>query len=235
MKMEVARRILKRMSLRQFYSVANELKQIGQTNQIPLKVLDIGCGDGWYWKSEPLCNLIKERIIVLYILDAAPVPASLKEIATIYKGVAPAALSDFEEDSFDFIVTYDLIEHFSKEDGYRLLYEIDRVSKFGSSIFTPNGFVWQPPSLNNTFNAHLSGWTPRELHKIGWDKQRSAGGLKMLHGAYGQNKVDTKYKLAVVIMAALDAFSMLHPRLSFAFVAISRKKQPRENFQSLAT
>lgn len=235
MQIEIVRRAINKITLRQFYSVANELRTISQKNLTPLKVLDIGCGNGWYWKSEPLSTLIKERAIVLHILDAASVPATLNEIAIFYRGIAPEALSKFEDNSFDFVVTYDLIEHFSKEDGYRLLYEIDRISKFGSSVFTPNGFVWQPPSLNNVFNAHLSGWTPREMRKLGWDKQIAAGGLKILHGPYGHNKIKMKGKIALMFLLACDSIAILHPRLSFAFLAISRKKQPRENFQSLTS
>jgi hypothetical protein len=75
-------------------------------------------------------------------------------------------------------VAFDLIEHLSREDGYKLLYEVDRISAFASLIFTPNGFVWQPPTEKNSFDAHLSGWTPSEFRRMGWSKLKGHGGSK---------------------------------------------------------
>jgi SAM-dependent methyltransferase len=232
------KRILKalhrRLTLRHFGIVAREIRAISKSQQRIVKVLDIGCGNGWYWREGPLANLVGKELIELHILDAATPPEELAEIASVHEGVAPSSLRDFAVNEFDFVTTFDLIEHFPKHDGYRLLYELDRISRFGSSVFTPNGFVWQPESTNNVFNAHLSGWTPRELRKLGWRKQYSAGGVKVFHGPYGVLKFSSNGALGFVLNLLSNAFGNLNPNIGFAFLGISEKKNTREDVQDLS-
>ena len=213
---------------RQFTIVANELKRIYDVRQTTIKVLDIGCGNGWYWQSGELKNLILYDMIELHILEAAEVRTSLREICTVHRGIAPKDLSKFSDDYFDFTTTFDVLEHFSKSEGYKLLYEMNRISKEGSSIFTPNGFVWQPPSANNPFNAHLSGWKPKELAKLGWNRTHSAGGVKLLRGPYGKSLISQNTKINQALMVLLDTISIVDHRFGFAFLAISRKKNPSQ-------
>lgn len=209
---------------RQFTIVASEIERIYRAKRTTVKVLDIGCGNGWYWKSGVLGELISDGTIELHVLEAVNVPSALREICTFHKGVAPKDLSQFSSDFFDFTTTFDVIEHFSKSDGYKLLYEMNRISKEGSSVFTPNGFVWQPPSVNNPFNAHLSGWKPSELARIGWNRTYSAGGVKFLRGPYGKSLISEDKKINQGIMVLLDTISLLNCKFGFAFLAISRGK-----------
>ena len=221
-------------TLRHFNMVARELTRISYKQNSPVKVLDIGCGNGWYWKTGRLGELVETKVVELHVLEAAVPPESLAKISKVHQGKAPEALAIFKTNDFDFITTFDLIEHFPKHEGYQLLYELDRIAKHGSSVFTPNGFIWQPDSLNNKFNAHLSGWTPRELRKLGWKKQYSAGGLKFLHGAYGKLKVLNNGKMYFVTDLISNLIGNLHSDIGFAFLAISRKKLPRENYQNFS-
>ena len=209
---------------RQFTIVARELNRLQANLQRPARILDIGCGNGWYWQSGILNSLISDGTIELHVLEAAPVHSALREICTYHHGIAPEGLNQFSDDYFDFITTFDVIEHFSKSEGYKLLYEMNRISKAGSSVFTPNGFVWQPPSANNPFNAHLSGWTPSELAKLGWNRTYSAGGVKFLRGPYGKSVINQDKKINQGIMVLLDTISVVNRRFGFAFLAISRKK-----------
>ena len=213
--------------------VADELLRISDSNQSPIKVLDIGCGNGWYWKTGPLGQLVSTKVIELHVLEVAQPPNSLALIATVHQGEAPQAMSIFQDDEFDFVTTFDLIEHFPKHQGYQLLYELDRIGKYGSSVFTPNGFVWQPGASNNKFNAHLSGWTPKELRRLGWETQYSAGGLKVLHGPYGRLKKLKSGTLYFAVELASNLLGNLHRNTGFAFLAVTRKKQPRQKDQDL--
>jgi SAM-dependent methyltransferase len=227
------RKINQLLSLRHFNLIAKELKRISSSMESPVKVLDVGCGNGWYWTTGRLGNLVDSKVIELHILDAAVPPKSLSLISKVHQGIAPETLARFSTNEFDFVTTFDLIEHFPKHLGYQLLYEIDRIASKGSSVFTPNGFVWQPGSENNPFNAHLSGWTSKELSRLGWDKQYSTSGLRLLHGPYGKLKINPVNKLSIGINFLSHVLGIMHKDIGFAVLSIATKKQPREKFQNL--
>jgi hypothetical protein len=214
--------------LRHFLIVNQVIKELKSKTAQPLRILDIGCGDGWYWLSGPLSSLVKNKIIELHVLEAERLSSDLEDIAISHIGPAPDALRGLDDNLFDFVTCFDVIEHFPKHQGYQLLYEIDRISKFGSAIFTPNGFIWQPPSNNNSFNAHLSGWRPRELSSLGWSRIFSAGGFRSLYGPYGFSKLQNSNLIVRGLGLILDMFSLVHPRFGFAFLALSNKKNLRK-------
>jgi len=57
---------------------------------------------------------------------------------------------------YDVSILSDVLEHFTKEDGYRLLDELFKHSK-DIIVATPNGFLKQGPQ-DNPNQEHLSGW-----------------------------------------------------------------------------
>lgn len=61
-------------------------------------------------------------------------------------------------DKFDVAILSDTLEHFTKEDGYRLLNELFKHVE-SIVIGTPNGFLEHPSRNENTHENHLSGWT----------------------------------------------------------------------------
>ncbi len=136
-------------------------------NSAQVSVLEIGPGPSEEWISY-LKKFPKK--IRLTLFDATPdlihKDGSLNSNLDVIKGIAPQDLSDIETNTFDLVICKNVIEHMPKDVGYNLLYEIDRIARFASIIFTPNGFVWQPPSQNAPFNAHLSGWSTSELKDL---------------------------------------------------------------------
>jgi hypothetical protein len=115
-------------------------------------------------------------------------------------GIVPADLNIIPTDSFDFVLAIDLIEHLTKDQGYLLLYEIDRISKGSSGLLTPNGFAWQPPSENNSYNAHISGWSHKEFNQLGWKINRGQIGFRKLYGPYAIQKYKGKSHLILEII-----------------------------------
>ena len=202
-----------------------EYESIGR----PISVLDLGAGSASYWHKGKLGSLIHEGKVHLTVLDANPEllnSRTNKNIAYL-TGLIPGVLSDFEENQFDWICAFDLIEHLTKEDGYHLLYEIDNIARIGSIIFTPNGFVWQPGSKNNPFNAHISGWTPKELRKLSWDIQRGSVGPKCFFGPYGLRGYQGRSRI-ISGMILLSWFTVYRvPTLAFSFYAVKLSKNAR--------
>ncbi len=211
-----------------------EIRHIEKQKSIKkIRILDIGAGSARYWVT------VAEKLPTIEIhltcmdakrIDTNPIGTSNLLIQRV-EGLVPTDLTDFEMNSYDLVTAFDLIEHLTKEDGYMLLYEIDRISSKSSVIFTPNGFVWQPPSVNNPFNAHICGWTPNELARLGWSQVRGHLGPKIFVGAYGIRKKWLKSWVMMELFALTSIITFLCPRTSFAFSAVKRIKNPRINEQ----
>ncbi len=196
----------------------SELEQSGR----PVKVLDIGSGGATYWK-----RLVEKFGAGLHLTLLDPMkPSNLDELRKVGKvdyrsGFAPQDLASFQDGSFDIVLAFDVIEHLTKSDGYLLLYGMSRLSNGYSIVFTPTGFRWQPPSENNPWNAHISGWTPTELSKLGWRSQRGHAGLRMFFQDYGIVRYSN---LLFRLLAGVSALLVRYlPWCAFAFSAIKSR------------
>lgn len=146
-------------------------------------------------------------------------------------GVAPLDLRNFDSHDFDLVTAFDVIEHLPKDQGYHLLYELNRLSSV-SVIRCPNGFVWQPPFEYNPFQAHVSGCSASELKRLGWQKQYGESGLKYLVGIgtlpnWRISKSSLRRRLSFFergILAASQMWLYKFPRLMAEVVAIRRTR-----------
>jgi hypothetical protein len=208
--------------------IAKELESLSKKidqNKI-IRVLDIGAGPAKYWNDAVLLDFFRKRKVEITLFDATEEsgltsPSELISVSKIV-GIAPRDLDSLQDSEFDLVIALDLIEHLSKEDGYLLLYQLDRLTSKSSLIFTPNGFVWQPPALNNPFNAHISAWKPKELRQLGWKNQFGNVGLFFLVGPYGLLKYNSKV-INIINILALPIVRVC-PFLGFSVTAIKRQK-----------
>ena len=211
--------------------VLNELVNLHERFANPLRVLDIGAGPGHYWKGDKLSSFLITTNSELTLFDASSEfdsevfpPGMLVDRKL---GIVPESLKLIPDDYFDYVLAIDLIEHLSKSDGYLFLYELDRISKGSSALLTPNGFAWQPPSINNIYNAHISGWTIKEFKQLGWKSVRGQVGFKKLYGPYALQKYKGTSRLILESIAALKIISFLFPTQSFSIFASKSTKNPR--------
>ena len=70
--------------------------------------------------------------------------------------------------SIDYSVATHVIEHTEKEDGYRLIDELERVTSGRVIISTPNGYTESGPLDENDYNNHRSAWRPRDFQNRGY-------------------------------------------------------------------
>jgi hypothetical protein len=164
------------------------LKNIRMQSPCTIRVLDIGSSDGKIWQEIASGSWLDDNGVNLEVtlFDASSQEQTQENSKSrlqfeTRQGVAPIDLRDISPSEFDLITALDVIEHLSKEHGYHLLYEMNRLSET-SVIRCPNGFVWQPPFISNPYQAHISAWTPRELRKLGWTLQFGESGLNSLVG-----------------------------------------------------
>jgi Methyltransferase domain len=74
----------------------------------------------------------------------------------------------FSPRSFDCVLAADLIEHLGKEDGFRLMEQMELIARKTVVIFTPNGFIAQHVTDGNPLQVHRSGWTAPEMRVLGY-------------------------------------------------------------------
>lgn len=200
----------------------------------PLEVLDLGAGHAPYWFRGELRRFFVDTGSHLSLLDASSefdIPNESNLQCKKITARLPEGASALEDDSYDYVIALDLLEHLTKSDGYLLLYEIDRISRYSSTIYSPNGFVWQPPATNNHFNAHVSAWTPREMKAMGWVNVYGQVGPRMLFGSYGLPRFPKVPWFVREAIALLKVFSYRFPSLAFSFIATKRQKNPRIHYQ----
>ena len=179
-----------------------------------VRILDLGGGGGKLWEDLK-CPCMQITIIDPWIPERGFVdPADIRMVGT-FQELSKGLVSK----SFDFVVAMDVIEHLSVSEGYLLLYEMVRLSKGKVSIYTPNGFLWQPPSDNNSFNAHVSGWSIKQLKEFGFTDFKGHVGLRWFWGAYSVVKFSFEKRSFVVASLIGNSLIKLLPRLAFAISA----------------
>ncbi|MCX6776433.1 MAG: class I SAM-dependent methyltransferase [Candidatus Micrarchaeota archaeon] len=87
----------------------------------------------------------------------------------------------FTPKSYDAVLALDLIEHFTKKEGEKLLKEMERIARKRVIVYTPNGFLKQADLDGNKFQIHKSGWTVSEMKKRGY-RVIGVNGAKFLQG-----------------------------------------------------
>ena len=148
-------------------------------------VLELGAGEDSYLNS-------KDRNFHITTLDLhkPSIERSKKHnnFDEYILGDAREITTIFDRDSFDVVTSFDLIEHFEKNEGYKLLEDMTKIAKRKVVVYTPNGFVPQKATEDNPFQEHKSGWTLQEMEKLGF-KVYGVNGFKILRGLYAVPKI----------------------------------------------
>jgi len=88
--------------------------------------------------------------------------------------LADAKFLPFMDRSFGAVCACEFLLHVRKSDGYRVLEELERVSKKTIVISVPNKVVKVGLDRENPFEKDLSGWSAKDLRKRGY-KVRGVG------------------------------------------------------------
>ena len=179
-------------------------------------LLDIGCGT-----ATPLAKL-STRPRLLVGVDGFQPSIDISRANHLHDDYVKCDLLDidthFTPDSFDVTVALDVIEHFSKDDGLRLLQKMEAIAKQRVLIFTPNGFLPQNEHSGNILQRHLSGWSAREMEDMGY-RVIGINGWKPLLGEFALPKL-RPVKLWTLISRFSQPLVRNHPQHAFALLCV---------------
>jgi SAM-dependent methyltransferase len=134
-------------------------------------VLDVGCG---------VCAKLRE----MGVSDTTGFEGYLPDFEEakrrqthhqMIQGDARNLASYFQPKQFDACIALDVIEHFNKEDGLKLMHDMEKLAKKKVIIFTPEGFMPQRHTAGDDLQVHLSGWEPAEMKGYGYEVEGQLG------------------------------------------------------------
>jgi SAM-dependent methyltransferase len=130
-------------------------------------VLDVGCGRGMLGC---LLRIYREPTRLIAVDIFRPYLDFVEKLG-VYDSVLQLDLSKsklpFEEKEFDIVLCLEVIEHLKKEEGLRLLSDLERVSK-RVIVSTPGVFFNQRPFDGNVNQAHLSHYHVKDFEDRGY-------------------------------------------------------------------
>lgn len=196
------------------YAIGNNVKTI----------LDLGCGDGEFMKK--LANGEKWDITGVEIY-----PGSIKKAmkTSIYGLIVKSDVTKLPQSlikkKFDVVFCSQVIEHLPKKDGIKCLSLWEKIALKRIVIATPVGFikfhrVEIKDQEDNSYQKHLSGWSPDEFIARGYKVYGQ--GIKFI---YGENGLIRKspvilWSLLIIISYLFSPISYLFPKRSTYMIAI---------------
>ncbi|MFC2067152.1 class I SAM-dependent methyltransferase [Chloroflexota bacterium] len=127
-------------------------------------ILDVGCGSGkTFGKLKRLSSIsytVGLDIFAPYIRQAKT-QNTYDDYILSEVGSLP-----FKDNSFDVIVSLQLIEHLDKEEALTALREMERVAKEKVIISTPRGAYLQEAFDNNPYQAHKWAWDEEQMREL---------------------------------------------------------------------
>lgn len=140
----------------------------------------------------------------------------------IVVGDARALEQLFGPAKFDACIALDVIEHLSKEDGLKMMRSMEAVSARKTLFVTPSGFLPQGHTEAGDLQAHLSGWEPDEMRRLGY---RVVGllGPKSLRGEYHSLKRRPKFFWGIVSLLGHLLYTRWKPEKAAAILCVKEK------------
>lgn len=132
-------------------------------------LLDIGCGKGvWGFMIRAQRDLAGSTFIGIdlnetYLDFAKKHRVYNKLLKTNLKKKLPLL-----DQSVDFIICSEVIEHIKKDEGFHLLDEIERIIKPGGRVIITTPNVWLESPFDEPLDKHYSLWNPQDFKKRGF-------------------------------------------------------------------
>lgn len=178
-------------------------------------LVDLGCGNGNHWGRFSPSHTT--RIGVDSYRNVTP-RANLFSRDIVNESMI-SFLVNSKPREYSHVLASCVLEHLPKSEGYTLLSEMKRVCAVSAVVFTPNGFVPQPPDSDNPANEHLSGWTPKELIRFGFVPMAGINGLRYLRSSFAIPTVKPLW-LGELISKFTGRIASRFPRIAYQILYV---------------
>lgn len=128
----------------------------------------------------------------------------------------------FQPGQFDAVIALDVIEHLPKEDGFRMIEQMERIARRKVIFLTPSGFLPQHRFDHNDLQEHLSGWEAAEMEQRGY-KVIGLLGPKGLRGEQHVLKGSPKIFWGLVSLLGHIFWTRSRPEKAAAILCIKTK------------
>jgi len=204
------------MNLPYFSSVKNNVELLKKELADCKTVVDLGCGADSNLKY--LDKSISTYGVDIYKKDLVIAKKNkthkffvLSDIVEIKK--------HFKKKSVDACVMLDVIEHLPKDRALKLIKDMEYIAKRKIIICTPNGFLPQGEGEDGDYQKHLSGWTSKQMRKLGFVVY-GINGLKILRGEYHKIKFKPYFFWVLVSFFSQKLWCYKHPESSTAIFCV---------------
>jgi hypothetical protein len=190
-------------------------------------LLDLGSGAGEVWGAHIPTTVSRRTAVDLHHPSLEQGLASGVYTHSVQSDALNFLRSQTAQ-SHDVVLAISVIEHLPHEKGVELAREMRRVAKHLAIIFTPNGFVAQPPTSDNPFQEHVSGWDVTNLRLLGYEFVGGFSGLKFLRTFRGRPRLGTN---AFATLCLLLTTRIVHQSERLAFeILVKSEKSDKSNF-----
>ena len=185
-------------------------------------LLDVGCGAG------SAVEHVLARVPFTVGIDAhAPTVERRRADGPYarYECVGALDAADhFGARSFDVVVAMDVIEHFDKEDGHRLLDGMETLARARVIVCTPNGFLQQGALDGNPLQIHRAGWHVDDFRRRGY-RVVGVNGWRPLRGERSEPRIRPPV-LGHRLAAATQPLVTSRPQHAFQLLAVRDLSPP---------
>lgn len=176
-------------------------------------VLDLGCGD---WS--PISFLDFEYTVGVDACESSLIEAKNRGTHDEYYLYNIREIDNkFSKDSFDCCVAMDAIEHLSKEDGLKLIKDMELIASKKVVIFTPNSYILPYKARFIDLEDHLSLWSIDEMEKFGY-KVIGIYGEKLLRGKSHGLRFHPRFVWAIVSELTHRLYARSYPKRAAAIL-----------------
>jgi len=148
---------------------------IGTIPENTKSILDLGCGSGDFMKIINSDNNYKVDGV-----DIFPEYVENARKIGVYERVFNRDILKFDNNKkYDVVFMAHIIEHFTKEEGIRLLNKVEKFARKRIIVITPNGEYEQGEYDYNPYQKHKSAWEVGDFDKL--DYKVNGQGWKFLY------------------------------------------------------
>jgi SAM-dependent methyltransferase len=179
------------------------------------RVLDVGCGASLAMRYLGVRNPVG-------IEGYQPSLETAQRLNThdkLVHGDVRDLMQHFQPRQFDACVALDVIEHLNKQDGLKLIEEMEKIARKRVILFTPSGFLPQSHSAKDDLQEHLSGWEPEEMERYGYQVTGLLG-PKRLRGEYHALERRPRALWGIISFVCHFLWTRSHPRQAAAILCV---------------